>query len=586
MPSPLDAALQQHRAGRLEEAAALYWQSLAAEPGCALAWNMLGNVEYQRGHIEDALQLIDKAIELDPAAPAYRITLGHVYRRKGELATACVCYRKALDLAPDSSLAALSLADALRRRGELVEAVAVLQGALTHRPDHPEALAALGEVCLLLEQPAEAGLAFTRLLGIQGDSADALFGLGVASSQQGNEALAIRCFEKSLVLRPEFPEAIYNLGVIAAAQQRLEPAEAWFRRALAIRPGYVDAQVNLSAVLLRRGRAAEARKHREAAYRQQCVFVRSSRTAQRTVLILFDAGRGNVNLSHLFWSQQNNVIDWMIEYAAEGQAEALPPFDLVFNAMGDPDMTGAAGPPAARFIAACRRPVLNRPEAVAQTARDQLPALLQGIDGLFVPDVRRIVAEPGISTQMRDRLPLLVRPVDTHGGEGLQLATSVDELDRIVSLGGQPLYVAPFCDFRSDDGWYRKYRVIFIDRQPFPYHLAISPHWLVHYATADMEEHPWKVEEERRFLEHPERALGEAGLAAIAAIGARMDLDYAGVDFSVLGDGRIVVFEANPVMFAHPEDPQGVLAHKNPYVARIFSAFEALLARTASVAAA
>jgi hypothetical protein len=187
---------------------------------------------------------------------------------------------------------------------------------------------------------------------------------------------------------------------------------------------------------------------------------------------------------------------------------------------------------------------------------------------------------------MRDRLPLLVRPVDTHGGEGLQLATSVDELDRIVSLGGQPLYVAPFCDFRSDDGWYRKYRVIFIDRQPFPYHLAIASHWLVHYATADMEEHPWKVEEERRFLEHPERALGEAGLAAIAAIGARMDLDYAGVDFSVLGDGRIVVFEANPVMFAHPEDPQGVLAHKNPYVARIFSAFEALLARTASVAAA
>ncbi len=96
-----------------------------------------------------------------------------------------------------------------------------------------------------------------------------------------------------------------------------------------------------------------------------------------------------------------------------------------------------------------------------------------------------------------------------------------------------------------------------------------------------MQAHAWKLEEERRFLEDPEAVLGAAGVAAIAAIGARMDLDYAGVDFSVLRDGRILVFEANPVMFVHPEDAQGALAFKIPHVARILDAFEAVLARTA-----
>src|ERR1039457_5192014 len=158
---------------------------------------------------------------------------------------------------------------------------------------------------------------------------------------------------------------------------------------MAIRPEYVDAHVNLSAILLKTGRAAEARVHRDIAYRRPCLFPRTSRAALRTVLILFDAGKGNINLSHLFSPTRNNVVDWMIEYAPAGQSEALPRIDLVFNAMGDPDIAGAAvaAAPAPRFTAGCGRPVLNRPEDVALTSRDKLPALLAAIDGLCIPEV-------------------------------------------------------------------------------------------------------------------------------------------------------------------------------------------------------
>lgn len=68
-------------------------------------------------------------------------------------------------------------------------------------------------------------------------------------------------------------------------------------------------------------------------------------------------------------------------------------------------------------------------------------------------------------------------------------------------------------------------------------------------------------------------------MAAITAIGKRLDLDYAGVDFTVLSDGRVLVFEANATMLVHAEDTSGALAHKNPHFQRILGAFDAMLIR-------
>ena len=113
--------------------------------------------------------------------------------------------------------------------------------------------------------------------------------------------------------------------------------------------------------------------------------------------------------------------------------------------------------------------------------------------------------------------------------------------------------------------------------EPFAYHQAISDHWLVHHETAGMDDHPERRSEEARFLETPEAIIGQKGLDAVARIGRALDLDYCGVDFSVLPDGRILVFEANATMLAHREDPAGAYTYKNPYADAIARAFQALL---------
>jgi hypothetical protein len=102
---------------------------------------------------------------------------------------------------------------------------------------------------------------------------------------------------------------------------------------------------------------------------------------------------------------------------------------------------------------------------------------------------------------------------------------------------------------------------------------------MLHYFSADMLSETWKLEEERRFLDDPESALGAPAWAALRAIAERMDLDYCGIDFSLLPDGRVLLFETNATMLVHPEVEDDGLRFKNVYIQKILDAFDQLLSR-------
>ncbi len=266
----------------------------------------------------------------------------------------------------------------------------------------------------------------------------------------------------------------------------------------------------------------------------------------------------------------------------------MPQFDLLFNAIGEPDIAHPLTQRLDNFVEACGRPVLNRPAAVARTQRHRLPELLAGLDDVVVAPCIRLEGAPASPDALAARLaadgidfPVLTRPLSKHGGDSLTLHASPEALWNTLATIDAPHYLTAFYDYRSADGHFRKYRSIFIDWVPFPYHLAISSNWIVHYFSADMVGNPSKIDEERRFLEDPRTALGERAAQALAAIGRRLDLDYAGADFSLLPDGRVLVFEANAAMLVHREAQNGVLAHKNVFVQQIVDAFERVqIART------
>lgn len=362
-------------------------------------------------------------------------------------------------------------------------------------------------------------------------------------------------------------------------------AQRWYELALNLDAAQAAAWQNLAAIHAKAERNAMADRCRERAYALQRVYVETSGQPERRVLLLC-AGRsaGNVPFELLVPTPHNARIKYAIDYAPPDEDASLPPFDLVFNAVGDPDIAGPLQARIEQFAQGCAHPFLNVPERVAATRRDRLPALLHDLPDVQAAPCLRIDAADEAPAEVRRRIeaagmrvPLLVRPVATHGGEGLVRCDTAAELDAALAAQAGPFYVSAFRDTRDADGSYRKYRVAFVDRVPYPYHLAISPHWMVHYFSAGMDGVRWKLDEEARFLADPVAALGARGAAAIEAIGRRLDLDYAGVDFTLLPDGSVFVFEANATMLVHRERPDGEFAHKNAYVQRIADGFEAMM---------
>jgi tetratricopeptide (TPR) repeat protein len=364
-------------------------------------------------------------------------------------------------------------------------------------------------------------------------------------------------------------------------------AAFWYRLVLSINPDLASAWQNLAAIHADGGRAAEAEASRRQAYRIQRVFIEPAAAGARRVLVLcVGQTSGNVPVETLLPAQRCCRIKYAIDYAAPAEDAALPPFDLVFNAVGEPDVAAALHQRLQEFAQRCGRPLLNPPVAIARTQRHRLAELLGGLDGVALAPCIRIEGPPASPEALAGLLagagigfPMLARPAATHGGEGLDRHADMAALqDRLRGAEG-PHYLASFYDYRSADGCYRKYRIVFVDRQPFPYHMAISAHWMVHYFSSDMEAKPERIAEEMRFLQDPDAVLGQRAMFAVRAIGRRLDLDYAGIDFTLLPDGRVFVFEANATMLVHRERQNGALAHKNIQVQRIVDAFEALQAR-------
>jgi glutathione synthase/RimK-type ligase-like ATP-grasp enzyme len=249
----------------------------------------------------------------------------------------------------------------------------------------------------------------------------------------------------------------------------------------------------------------------------------------------------------------------------------------VVNACGESVAGRAALADAHRIIARLGRPAINDPDRLRGLGRDTLAETLAGVAGVHVPAARRLQRGEAGSA-----FPLIVRPVDAHGGRGLERCDDPAALaDYFARVAAATYDATPFVDYRSADGWYRKYRIMFVDGVPYPYHLAIDEHWMIHYYRTGTADTPWMREEETAFLAVPERAL--AGWRdALPALGAALGLDYVGIDCAQLADGTLLVFEADSAMLVHALDASESGRFKRAAVDRIRAALGALFERRAA----
>lgn len=398
----------------------------------------------------------------------------------------------------------------------------------------------------------------------------------------GYRSAARRVYGQAVACHPKDAAAPVNLANILLSEGDAAGAEPLYRAALTLDPGFAPAHQGLAHALEDLGRPEAAARHRALGFAGRAVHVSPYRGVAKPirVLQLVSARGGNVPTRLLLPDTAHAVTSVVAEYA--GAALALPPHDLVFNAIGDADLCAEALAAAEDILAGTDRPVINPPARVAMTGRLENARRLADIAGLVTPRVIRArrTALADAAAAEGFAFPLLVRAPGHHTGRHFARIETPEDFSAL-SLPGDEALLIEALDARGADGHHRKYRVIAVAGAPFPLHLVVSTHWKAHYFTAAMADHPEHRAEEAAFLADPAAVVGAAGMRALGEIIARLGLDYAGIDFGLDPAGRILFFEANATMTIGLPGPEPMWDYRRPHAERAIAAARALIAARA-----
>jgi aromatic-L-amino-acid decarboxylase len=438
------------------------------------------------------------------------------------LQLALLSVEKQLQLEPNSTTLLFQRACFLEQTGRAEEARKIYIDVLDHEPSHVGALNNFGNLLL--------------------------------AAREIPQARAI--YELAIAQYPDHPPSRASLGNLLIKGGEPAAAREHFERALLVDLDYRPAHAGLSFVLGELGDPERAAWHRQKAFQDRCVVIAPYRGEKPpiTILELISTTGGNIRTDDFLSDRVFQRILVTTEFY--DSKTILPLHQLVVNAIGEADGAAAALTGALTVLANTVAPVINPPAAVLATGRCEIARRLSHIPGVIsantitmsreqlqASDAGTVLSRHGFT------FPLLLRTPGFHGGENFLRVETIDDLRPAVEeLPGDDLFVIQYLDARGSDGNSRKYRVMMIDGQLYPLHVAISSDWKIHYYTADMADHAHHRAEDAAFLENMTAVLGPHAMTALKQIQSTLKLDYGGIDFGLNERGEVLLFEANATM--------------------------------------
>ncbi len=542
-----------HRAGRLAEAQGFYERALELDPRCADAFHLLGVLKSDRGEDEAALALYDRALALKPAVPFFQ-NRAESCRRLGRLDEALKNLNEALAIQPKAAIF-VARAAILRLLGQLSEAERDLWAAEARDPDAP-------------------GLAHQKGLLAVAQAVQAVKGSGrepqdfeSSEEAQAHFGRAIGAFEAELTQNPDDPEALAALSALWAERGEPQKANQMARRALQLsgpthRPAHPQSQPGASAPP-----PSVLAIH---ALSQQSFHLHP---ADGQVVLPKDT-----NLPQLL-PPEFALTEVFLD--ALPQTLTIPRNAVIWNAVGEP---GDAALAAAFLQKLPKMPVINAPEKVALTDREQNAQRLCDLYRVRFPKTLRVEAADG--ADLAEKLsalgfepPFLLRRPGTQAGRSLKKIERFETLlgEHRAAFAGSFLAIE-FIDFADRDGLYSKLRVFVVDGELCPSLYTTDAQWNIHAASRAhlMFERPDLQAREAAFVNDPESVLGAELCEALRTVAAREGLDVCGIDFALSppDSERAVIFEVNAAMAQNPSRLRDF-----PYLRPAFQKLSSALAR-------
>ena len=333
-----------------------------------------------------------------------------------------------------------------------------------------------------------------------------------------------------------------------------------------------------------------------AALQAQRLFrVASTGPAPRLRLLGFAmAGLINANIPIEFLIEDSDVALTLLYIVPGMPVPDVPDHDLAIVLAAESEEARPIFADLERLLAGWPHPVLDRPELVPLLGRESLYRLTAAIPGVEIPATVRVGAEtmaqigarvvPIGSVLPDGGFPIIARPVDSHGGYGLEKLDAAAEIENYQSRNPvKEYYLSRFVDYRSPDGQFRKFRIAVIDGVPFASHLAISDNWMIHFLNAGMSENEEKQREEERFMESFESDFARRHGRVFAEMAELSGLEYFGVDCGETRDGKLLLFEADTSLIVHNMDSKVQFPYKDRHMRSLFRAFRAMLYRKSGI---
>jgi hypothetical protein len=397
--------------------------------------------------------------------------------------------------------------------------------------------------------------------------------LDVAASAEDGVLLGVATLSRAYMTHGELPE-IYD--VLTARLER-DPNDAC-------------AMLDLSTIAHLLGDAeAHVRLQHDALSRRRIFSLPVAQRDDRVRLLAIVTAGDFMSNTPLEFLVEDGAIALRFLYVAPGEAfpDSLPDHDVAFVAIAEGDRNRAVLEQIETAVATWPRPVLNLPGAIARLTRDGAFRLLKDAPGLVYP-VNAAVTRGALEAVVRGATaietlldgasyPVLLRPRGTHAGEGLAKIDDAEALAAFLSSQAvDEFYLAQFVDYRSPDGLFRKFRLLFIGDAPYAAHLAISGDWMIHYLNAQMHEERHRAEE-ALFFERFDDDFAARHRAALTEVARRMQLDYFAIDCGETRDGRLLLFEVGTAMIVHSLDSVEAFPYKQPQMRKVFDRFAAFI---------
>lgn len=300
---------------------------------------------------------------------------------------------------------------------------------------------------------------------------------------------------------------------------------------------------------------------------------------------------GHFSVREFLARDKFNVIHYNLLSGVRPPFEALPRVDIILNTASDADACATVLPWMTEVLHRFEGiPVVNAPDRVLETTRDKNDLRLGQVPGVRFPRTRKLRYQndpESFLASLSDSgftFPVILRVPGTQTGvTAKKLENKSEAIAYLESKpGADEFYAIEYIDCGDRLGRYTKSRCFFIDGKFFPIAALTSDEWQIHscdrYQVMDKQEEP--RERERLYLENPEKFLGSQVFSALHRVRDVIDLDFFGIDFTVVDGNQLVIFEANAAMrhnFDHAEN----FPYTRPYLEAATRAFDDMIRRMA-----